>query len=490
MPKTEEKWRSVRKALSEISNNHGGGGGGGGRGRFSKSFATAKKKEKEARKLRVQEHDKEEKDHQNDDALDRLLLVQSDLSALTHQGFVNLSECVICVEIDCRLMNWLQAFKCQGKATKEVKSFPNFLSKMLSSLKPWMPKFQKALFYPVESAADEGESVEIASPQDSLISHSPLVSWRTDCTIERGRHLLKLTPLPISKSLSSRPPVPSRSSVFERMTSCTVDRIPKFHATFGDANDSPELVAAKPTPIKPSDSVTEAGSNLKSGFVSPPPMFPKQGGSMVVNMMTPCLKMSPPKSCVLLEPFSESSPKVHHGVHKSTPFLVGFTYCSDSSGSESSGDLAFRYPELKNHVESSPEWCISPPKTCVLLDPHDEKSPNNANIDSQLLITGHLLDNHINFSISKEDDGQGGIHPIKTSSLYKFAGGSFAMIESTPIWKEAESVVRVGKYPGENTLKQELWTKFEAASINGVRFNDTATHKGFLDRLDEVVDGD
>ncbi|TQE12200.1 hypothetical protein C1H46_002125, partial [Malus baccata] len=96
------------------------------------------------------------------------------------------------------------------------------------------------------------------------------------------------------------------------------------------------------------------------------------------------------------------------------------------------------------------------------------KSPNNADTDSQLLITGHLLDNHINFSISKEDDGQGGIHPIKTSSLHKPAGGSFAMIESTPIWKEAESVVRVGKYPGENTLKRELWTKFEVASINGV----------------------
>ncbi|CAN6573386.1 unnamed protein product [Malus baccata var. baccata] len=437
MPKNEEKGRSVRKVLREISNNHGGGSGGGGGGRFSKSFATAKKKEKESRKVRVQEHDKEENDHQNDDALDRLLLVQSNLSALTHQ----IDELVV------------QAFKCQGKTTKEVESFPNFLSGMLSSLK-----------------VSEGESVKIASPQDSLISHSPLVSWLANYTIERGRHLFKLTPLPISKSLSSRP----------QMTSCTVDRIPKFHATFGDANDSLELVAAKPTPIKPSDSVaTEAGSNLKSGFVSPPPMFPKQWGSMVVNMMTPCLKMSPPKSCVLLEPFSESSSKVHHGVHKSTLCPVGFTYCSDSSGSEASGDLAFRYPELlalqqpfkseirKNHVESSLEWCISPPKTCVLLDPHDEKSPNNADTDSQLLITGHLLDNHINFSISKEDD--------------EFAGGSFAMIESTPIWKEAESVVRVGKYPGENTLKQELWTKFEAASINGVRFNDTATHKGFIE---------
>ncbi|KAM1060333.1 hypothetical protein EV2_025689 [Malus domestica] len=486
MPRNEEKGRSARTALREISNNNGGRCGGG--VRFSKLSATAKKKEKEGHKLRVEEHDKEEKDHQNDDALDRLLLVQSDLSALTHQ----IDELVV------------QAFKCRGKATKEVESFVNFLSEMLSSLKPWVPRFQKALSDPTEYAADEVERVEIESPQDSLISPSPLVSWRAECTIERGRHLFKLTPLPISKSLSSRPPVPSRSSVFERITSCTVDRIPKFKANFGDATDnSLDLVETKSTPSKPSDSVaTEEGSSLEPEFVSPPPMFPKHGGSMVVNVMTPCLKMSPPKSCVVLEPISESSPKGHRAVHKSTPFPVGFTYSSDSSGNEASGDLTFRYPELlalqlpfqsgirKNHVESSPEWCISPPKTCVLLDPHDEKSPGSAATDLQLPITGRLLDKQINLSVSKENGCQGGTHPIKTSCLQETAGGRFSLIESTPIWKEAESVVRTGKHPGENTLKRELWTKFEAASLNGVRFNDTVTHKGFLDRLDEVVDGD
>lgn len=65
-------------------------------------------------------------------------------------------------------------------------------------------------------------------------------------------------------------------------------------------------------------------------------------------------------------------------------------------------------------------------------------------------------------------------------------GGRLALIGSTPIWKEAESFVRTGKRPGENTLKRELWTKFEATSSNELLFKDFVTHKGFLDRLDEV----
>ncbi|XP_020414563.1 uncharacterized protein LOC109947807 [Prunus persica] len=72
------------------------------------------------------------------------------------------------------------------------------------------------------------------------------------------------------------------------------------------------------------------------------------------------------------------------------------------------------------------------------------------------------------------------------SCLQEPVGGRLALIGSTPIWKEAESVVRTGKRPGENTLKRELWTKFEAASSNELLFNDFVTHKGFLDRLDEV----
>ena len=59
------------------------------------------------------------------------------------------------------------------------------------------------------------------------------------------------------------------------------------------------------------------------------------------------------------------------------------------------------------------------------------------------------------------------------------------------MWKESQSTSRRGgKHPGENTLKKELWTKFEAASTSGLHFSvsvlQESSRKGFLDRLDEV----
>ena len=69
-------------------------------------------------------------------------------------------------------------------------------------------------------------------------------------------------------------------------------------------------------------------------------------------------------------------------------------------------------------------------------------------------------------------------------------GISKLIIESTPLWKEPESTLRTGKRPGENTLKKELWTKFEAASTYGFHLNASSlkrtTQKGFLDMLDEA----
>lgn len=54
------------------------------------------------------------------------------------------------------------------------------------------------------------------------------------------------------------------------------------------------------------------------------------------------------------------------------------------------------------------------------------------------------------------------------------------------MWKEPGA----GKRPGESTLKKELWTKFEAVSTSGLRYNASAiqrtARKGFLDMLDEV----
>lgn len=456
--KNEEKSRPARKALRDVSNNHGGG-------RSSRFSATAKKKDKELQRPTVEQEERKEEDR-NDDALDRLLLVQSDLSALVNQ----IDQLVV------------EAFKCKAGSSKEVESFTHFLSDMHSSLKPWVPRFQKALSTPVETAVVNGvESVEPKSPEverkdiespeqsdlESLISPSPLVSWRADCTIQRGRQLFMLTPLPISKSLSSKPPMSSKTLVFERVTSNTTDGLPFFDTTSGDTNDAlPEFVAIEPTPSKPSDSVaTETEGIVESGFVSPP--MSKRGGSILLNLMTPCLK-SPPKSCVLLEPIPESSPKGHHRVcnRKSTPYPVGIRNSSDSSSSETSED---------EDVESSPDWCMSPPKTCVVLQPPDENSSDKA---------GHLRDTRLNWPLLKENEGVGGIPQIKTELV---GDGRFAMIESTPIWKQAGSVVvHKTKHPGENTLKRELWIKFEAASTNELSFDDSVTQKRLLDLLDEA----
>ena len=57
---------------------------------------------------------------------------------------------------------------------------------------------------------------------------------------------------------------------------------------------------------------------------------------------------------------------------------------------------------------------------------------------------------------------------------------------------EPESSFRTGKRPGENTLKKELWTKFEAASTFGFQHDlptvPKSTQKGFLDLLDEACE--
>ncbi|XP_028778929.1 uncharacterized protein LOC114750962 [Neltuma alba] len=128
-------------------------------------------------------------------------------------------------------------------------------------------------------------------------------------------------------------------------------------------------------------------------------------------VMTPCLKMSPPKSCVLLEPISEicHPGKGNDKVRKSTPFPLGIHYSdsetSDSSGGEASKGLALKYLELlgiqhisksaagKKTTEASPDWFMSPPKTCVLLEPPDENSFGLEKADKGLQMTDAVITN-------------------------------------------------------------------------------------------------
>ncbi|KDP40858.1 hypothetical protein JCGZ_24857 [Jatropha curcas] len=517
MARNEGKAKSARRALRDVSNNfnnHVSSNNGGG-GKFSKSVNTNKKliseKQIESQQSVATVQQECSGGGEEEDYLDRLLLVQSNLSSLTRQ----IDELVA------------EAFKLKATSKEgrgEVESFSHVLSDMLSSLKPWVPRFQKVLSSPsksenesgkrlgekIVSAVNEDENLEVESPEqtrmDSLISPSPLVSWRADCNIERGKQLFLLTPLPISKTLSSKHQDLSKS-LFERIASNPAVELPSILSVSGDLNDDLlEGIATKPTLTKPSDLlVNEGKSNIDSECFSPP-ILSKRDHSIFV--MTPCLKMSPPKSCVLLEPVSEPSHKNRAMVRQSTPFPVGLhSQISESpSDSEGSEDLAFKYPELlgiqaaykskfgQKELEASPKWSFSPPKTCVLLEPPDEKSPDTiVAADNHLPISAPLLNQQTNLSLSKYND-QDGCHEIKKSCNHEPIHENFNLVESTPVWKEPESTIRRGKRPGENTLKKELWTKFEAASTYGLRLNafslQRTAQKGFLDMLDEVsLDG-
>ncbi|XVF74502.1 hypothetical protein PTKIN_Ptkin13bG0115600 [Pterospermum kingtungense] len=495
MRRTESKAKSVRRPLRDLSNNN------------NNSLRSFSKSEIPNKKM----PHKHTTTHHNHASLDRLLLLQSDLSSLLRQ----IEELVA------------QAFKLKATehGTKEIESLINVISEMLSSLKPWVPRFQKALSIG-ESKDESGQCLEsgtvpfvnvnvnvnlnekqrfdVGSPEettmDSLISPSPLVSWRAaDCNVERGRQLFLLMP-PMSKVSSSKRGDLSKS-VFERVTSKSTVELPSFLNIPGDRenDDLLEGVAIKQTPIKPSGSVVaETDETLKCGVVSSP-AFSKRDHSVLV--MTPCLKMSPPKSCVLLEPIHESlSRGGDYGVRKSTPFPTGINNScfSESSDGEASEDLTLKYPELlgiqqtyksgngKKELESSPTWLFSPPKSCILLEPPSEKP------------FGHVaIDMHFPRAINQQSDlssvkGNDVTDASQQNKMIKQenTGNNLALVESTPMWKEPESIMRTGNRPGESTLKKELWTKFEAVSTCGLRYNASTIQrtakKGFLDMLDEV----
>ncbi|KAE9621387.1 hypothetical protein Lal_00032083 [Lupinus albus] len=485
------KAKSSRMPLKDVSNNN------------NNNVIESKKKKK---KIINNQTNLDVDQPQEDYTVDRFLLLHSDLSTILYQ----INELVV------------EAVKLKNvnkEGREEIESFSDVLSSMLSSLKPWVPRFQKALsstplaeseILPHQalesksvSSYDIDESDVCDSPAETtLVSPSPLVSWRANCTIQRGRQMFMLTPLPMSKALSTKHQQPSNSE-FNKLSSIGTS---SFIAL--DMTDLLDNVAMKQTPKKPVPSIAieEANNNQELGLISSP-LVPKRDSSMIV-MMTPCLKMSPPKSCVLLEPISEMGHLGNEKVcnRKSTPFPVGIHY-SDSEDSESPGSghasqgLAFKYPELlgihnipksgiaKKTVEASPDWLMSPPKTCVLLEPPDEVSLNLEKVDniSCLQITNPIGKQQIR---KLKDDVPKEHNQTNKSCKQGNFGVNLSHVEGTPMWQEPESSFQSGKRPGENTLKKELWTKFEAASTYIVQPKlptiGENIQKGFLDLLEEA----
>ncbi|KAM7254505.1 hypothetical protein ACFE04_003885 [Oxalis oulophora] len=495
---TKSKVKSMRKPLREVSNNGG--------------VAANNRKigEKGNGKVKVVESESDTITNTtttttSDDSLDRLLLVQSDLSSVARQ----IDELVV------------QAFKLDTNndiQTKEIiNSFTNFVSEMLSSLKPWVPRFQKMFSSPDEDATklaqdiqnksppiNEEDICQVESPEktdfDSLVSPSPLVSWRANnCTIEGGRQLFLLTPLPKPNLTSSKFKDSTKSSFkLKRTEPGTSVEFPMFFNMREEANDDLlEGLAINPTPRKPSD------------FVS---VEKRDTCDFSVLVMTPRLKMSPPRSCVLLESIQEnSSPRGNGKFRKSTPFPTGLQRCRDFSDSESSGsetsnsnDLALKFPELlgfqktykpeavKQDLDTSPNWLFSPPKSCVLFEPPNKKSVANVPNLQNLPVTSCFPSQQDSLSELKEDNIQVTCHQTKESCNQEPDRGKFELVASTPMFKEPESTFRTGKRPGENTLKKELWTRFEAASTHhGLHLDSSVIQntakKGFLEMLDEII---
>ncbi|KAL0354626.1 UNVERIFIED_CONTAM: hypothetical protein Sradi_3909500 [Sesamum radiatum] len=443
-----------------------------------------------------------------DDSLDRLLLAHSDLSFILRQ-------------IDELVVQAIQLTSNKGR--KEIKQFADVLSDMQTSLKPWVPRFQKALssqstgpenkpeqsmestvvYVPKESIDDVTESPE-QTKWESLVSPSPLVSWRAECNTEGGRQLFLLTPLPQTKAFSSKCQASSIPS-FDNVKSADIPHPVSLFDSLGNlGNDLPESISAKPPRKKVLDiEANKAVANLDTKCASPE-NYTKTNCSVFIT--TPCLKMSPPKSCILLEPVSEFSKKKNQGVYKSTPYPTGVHNSSESLDSESSSnqtsdDLKVKYPELfginlnnlgnRKVAEDSPNWIVSPPKTCVIMEPLDEKLLTY--LDGNILLpkttTVHNQQNNLSSVNKSHYQGDSGI-AMKTHQ--QDISNALGLDESTPMIKEPASSFRMGKHPGENTLKKELWTKFEAATTHGIRFNGSilqkTAEKGFLDRLDEASD--
>lgn len=256
-------------------------------------------------------------------------------------------------------------------------------------MQPWFPRLQEAisgeellskdqkeesLMSSTSSVcpSEEEELYDVESPEptqfEPLVSPSPLVSWRGDHNVQKGRQLFLLTPLPLGKS------------EFLKHQNAS-----KLKSERNSTANQP-LEASKETS---GDGVLGGESSKTTG---PPLSSPVLGRKIQSELLlTPCSKMSPLKSCTLFKPVLESSQPGKQGACKSTCSEFGASTFNGSQSSESSSgidktdDLCSMYPELlgmqhapitrRTDLESSPVWSFSPPATCVLLERVNEKKP-------------------------------------------------------------------------------------------------------------------
>lgn len=337
----------------------------------------------------------------------------------------------------------------------------------LNLIQPWLPRLQQSLdtaptatqnqltqskeTKPVSGGMEDEDAAKInrnePKPEPGLelaVSPSPLVSWRAGtCMVDCGKQLFLLTPLPKNRTFSSKCPGPSKSSVRIFMDKAH----PKPHElppSFSTAKVQHYLTGAEEKPIATCHMVEIPAPIELSESCS-------CGETSELQLSTPCL----PRSSGFLNPIVESHQDVEISELPENNYVAELFVDLDDEHSNSSTtknlnvfgvQLLPGFANRRKEVCETLDWFLSPPKTCKLLETSDEK-------------------------------------PLPTTPH-----GSLLL--SAPFWKDLESTQK-GKLPGETTLKRELWTKFEAASSNHLRFDASIFRKeeneGFLHKLDEVA---
>ncbi|XP_068638753.1 uncharacterized protein [Aristolochia californica] len=483
--------------------------------------ATARKPLRDVSNIRKLTKSVEKISTDKDPTLDRLVVVHSDLSNLVRK-IDELVGQALKHQTTCKL------------GVQELELFADVLSDMHSTLKMWDLRFQQACSRSSTESSNqlvlEGASVTTEQERDkediperldsdTLISPSPLVSWRAGCRVDSGRQLFLLTPLPKTKTVSSKGPDLMRHKP-ERLPDVgfpprTLSLPPSLTTSvnyFSEALDGSEAEPA----LKnfPKSAISKTVSTDCSMYDSLSKTCQNMEKSMY--LVTPLQKFSPLKTCVLLEPTSEYFQKYSSAIN----LAVGIQDCE----TEKSSDLeSAKYPDLLDHVpgnirrkkiEPSLDWFLSPPKTCIVMEPHTEKIDSNEATEgpfsSQFTLAEDSTEDVSAIDANKTTEGPSSSQfilakesiervcavdkddlSIIQSSKHGISNACLVHPESTPMWKDIGSTQRNGKRPGENTLKRELWTRFDAASTSRLELNlsvfqETKT-KGFLDRLEEAL---
>ncbi|KAL0920919.1 hypothetical protein M5K25_007938 [Dendrobium thyrsiflorum] len=363
---------------------------------------------------------------------DRLLLVRSKLSALVNQIdeiFAQSSE---------------QDMK--SKTTnEEIDSLSNLLSEMHSSLKPWVLRLS-------QSQTTSKTEVQVCK------------------SLQRSRH----------NSTHAE-----RRNILPRIK----DEEPKLDMII---SPSP-LVAWRAGGCK---LVTETQLFLLTPLSRKEKLF-QFSGSFKIKARNLCLKDDTSQTII------RNSDTVSETVEE----FVGSKPCTfeeNNMGKTRLKNQPEAYQKIKSNRrrdadEEALEWFLSPPKTCILMDPNHGRNPlvmEDENLNVRNPVSQKKPDDHqlhelqlCNFSRKNDFDErlEWFLSPPKTCTLMDpLMDGKIA---STPGMAD-DSILR-SRRAGENTLKKELWTKFQAVSMGRIFYRDSVLqktgNKGFMDLLEEAT---